>query len=220
MPAPAPGPNRSCNRPQWPESAVAILLWLALQLAALAASAFRFTLWARMPPAPEQLALPVMLATQVAAAALLFPALLRDFRAAAIAIATAWPMAQLASFLGDADAATWAAGELYVSFWLITLYVWGRAIGVPWLRLYAAALAGVISLGGPVLWYLHAEFTQAGASINWSHAALLGPILGALSQILPAQRLWTAWEMPAALFGIGVIVQFLARRGPRPAAAR
>jgi hypothetical protein len=143
-----------------------------------------------------------MLAVQIGVASLLFPALLANFNATILAIATAWPMAQLAAYLSDSTALQFALGELYVSAWLAGLYLWARVLQVNWVKIPSAALATMISIGGVALLYLRMEFGGAlsGAMLQ-PNAAYFGPISGVICQLSPdAPKI--AWIFPA----IAVIV--------------
>jgi hypothetical protein len=184
--------------------AAALAVWLGVQVTALGLSALRVRFWARSPLAGEQLGLFVMLAAQVAAASLLFPVLLQNRRSAIIAMLTAWPFAELAAFLADAPRNRWIAGEFYVSVWLVTLYLWAGVLRISWQRLMATAVAAVLSLGGPMLWYLHSEFGNGGQTASESPASF-GPIAGAISLSIP-DSMNHAWKLPAILFASGALV--------------
>ena len=183
--------------------AAALATWLGVQVAALGLCAMRVMFWARSPQAAEQLGLFVMLSAQVAAASLLFPLLLQNHRSTMIAVVTAWPFAELAAFLADAQRSQWKAGELYVSVWLMTLYLWAGVLRNSWARLFAMAVAAMLSLGGPLLWYLRGEFGDGGQIVTGS-LFTFGPIGGAISLLTP-NSLGSAWVMPAIIFLSGVI---------------
>jgi len=161
---------------------IAFILWLAGQLAALLLSAARIALWARAPRAGEQLALPMLLAFQVGVSSLIFPNLLRTWRQVILVIASAWPLAQLASYLGDADAGALIRGEAYVCTWLITLHLWRRTIPYPRDQLSLTAAVSLLSIGGPILWYLRADFIADSASQTPNSFAIFGPLCGAIAQ--------------------------------------
>jgi hypothetical protein len=185
--------------------AAALAVWLGVQVAALGLSALRVRFWARSPLAGEQLGLFVMLAAQVGTASLLFPLLLNNLRSTLIAVATAWPFAELAAFLADVRGSRWIAGEVYVSVWLVTLYLWSGVLRNSWARLFATAVAAMLSLGGPVLWYLHSEFGNGG-QITSESPAWFGPIAGAISLTIP-DSIDHAWKLPAMLFASGAIAR-------------
>ncbi len=144
-----------------------------------------------------------MLAVQVAAASLLFPVLLQNWRSMAIAVVTAWPFAELAGFLADAQRNQWVAGEVYVSVWLVTLYLWAGILRNSWVRLFGVALAAILSLGGPVLLYLRSEFSEGGEMAT-GRFAYFGPIAGAVSLTFPDWS-FRVWVMPMIFFLSGVI---------------
>jgi hypothetical protein len=197
--------NAALERPVSAEPyGTAMVVWLTLQLCALALSASRTMLWSRSPRASEQLALAVMLVTQIVAAALLLP-LLRGRRTVLILAATGWPMAQLAAFVADASFHRVVLGEVYVCVWLIVVHVWSRLISSPPGRLYASAIAMLLSLGGPVLCYLSVDFAEEAPHVVSVPAGGFGPAMGAISQILPEQGHWLAWGELAILLLAGVL---------------
>jgi hypothetical protein len=180
-------------------SGVAFGVWLAVQIGALALSAFRVPLAVGLPLAAEQSALPVMLVTQAAGAAFLAPLLLNSRRGTIIAIAAAWPMGELAALLADAPTSRVILPETYITLWILALACWVCALPKTSIAAMFSATAAAFSLGGPVLWYLHAEFVTQSDTINWNHAALFGPVMGALSQILSTPPPLSAWCIPALL---------------------
>lgn len=189
---------------------IAMVIWLSLQICALALGAGRVMLWSHSPRAGEQIALGEMLAAQIIAAAVLLP-LLRGRRTVLILIATAWPMAQFASFLSDSTTHRLIAGETYVCIWLIILHIWSRLISSPPGRLYVAAIAMLLSIGGAVLCYLSLDFVEdAPQHVVSIPADAFGPIMGMMAQIAPDQALlatshWIAWAELALLLLAGII---------------
>jgi hypothetical protein len=178
-------------------------------LAALIVAATRVQLWVRAPAASEQLALAYMLAGQIAAASLLFPALLASLNSTILAIATAWPMAQLAAYLSDSNALQCLLGELYVSAWLAGLHLWARVLEKDWLKISGAAIAAMISIGSAALLYLRMEFGGAtsGATLQ-PNAAFFGPISEVISQ-LSSNAPKIAWMFPAIAIIIGATLKIL-----------
>ncbi len=160
-----------------------LLIWLVLQLIALAIPIFRIPFFATksFPSTPESLALGGMLVVQIGSAALLFPFLTRDARATAMVIAASWPFTVLAGFLAShADQRKIPAAAIYASAWLIGLALWNRALRSPRVKAAAVAVAALLAFGGPVLWYLHREYGfPAGAASDFE--GTWGPILGAIA---------------------------------------
>lgn len=179
--------------------AVAMALWLAVQIGALALSAYRVPLAMGLPAAAEQSALAVMLVIQIGAAALMAPLLLSTCRQTIMAMAFGWPMAGLAGLLADVAADRAAMGEAYVSAWMLSLSLWVWATRESKSAANLPAVAAMISLGGPVAWYLHAEFVRQSDTVNWGRDALYGPVMGALAQVLPDHATPTSWWIPAIL---------------------
>lgn len=185
-------------------SAAAIVIWLTVQLAALGICAQRAALWARAPQATEQLALIVMLAVQIGTSALIFPHLLGTARATILAVASGWPMALLAAEMSDASCAVLIRSETYVSIWLVSLHLYTRALPTPRAKLLASAVAALISIGGPVLWYLRMEFSIDGPQPGLDSLPAFGPISGAISQTV-ARINYESWIELATIFCIGAL---------------
>ncbi|MGA2584486.1 MAG: hypothetical protein ABSG31_14515 [Tepidisphaeraceae bacterium] len=153
---------------------VGLAVWLVWQWLALAIAAARVPLSARYPAAGEQWGLVVMLVAQIAAASLLFQILLPNWIQLIVIIAVAWPMGLLSAFLADANFRQWAWGEAAVSAWLLELFLLNR-IGIP--VDYLAAIVSLLTFGGPLAWYLHADFIANASDIDWHSADWLGPIM-------------------------------------------
>jgi hypothetical protein len=166
-------------------TAIGILLWLALQLAALGISAARIPFWARAPQAVEQDALVVMLAIQIGVSALIFPHILGTAGSTMLSIGSAWVMGLLASHLSDAFTTALVRSETYVTVWLLSLHLWNRALPSPGAKLIGAAIAGIITIGGPVLWYLGADFERSTGQFAADSIPNFGPLCGVLSQTFP-----------------------------------
>ena len=94
--------------------------WLAPQLAALALAVFRVPLWARFPQAGELMALPLMLALQIAAASVMLP-LVEDWTQAAILLLAAGPMGFIAGTLSAVGFRTIISGEMNVALWIVSV---------------------------------------------------------------------------------------------------
>ena len=191
-------------------TAAAMVAWVGVQLAALAVCSMRVPLWARSPVATEQLALIVMLATQTAMASVLFPILLRNVLWALIAIAVAWPMGELASFLADSSASRFVIGEIYVSIWLATLHLWTMALRSSWEKIFGAAIAAMVTLGGPLLFYLRIEFGETSGS--GPPLGAFGPTAGVVSLMIPGERNTITWGVLALSFALAVIARLAGKK--------
>jgi hypothetical protein len=190
-----------------------VLLWLLIQLAALSLATLRIPLAAKYPQPGELLATHVMLAAQVAASALVFPYLMRDWRTAAAVIAAAWPFAASASVLSALPPGAAALGELYVTLWLVALALWSAVLRGPRSRAYGVAIAAALSIGGAALWYLSLEFNPAGGAAQGNGARLLAvsPIIAVLRQLAPKSPQWAPFLVPAALAATALIASTVAR---------
>jgi hypothetical protein len=177
---------------------------LTIQLAALLVAVGRVPLAAGYPRTGEMLAAKVIVVVQAAAAAMLFPYLLRSWPAAAAVVASAWPFDALAAVLSSESAGrvAWAAG--YVTAWLFVLAVWNWALPEQGRRLGVAA-AGLLVLGGSAVFYLRLEFGGLDATRAWAIAAVVPP-LAALRPLVRAPEP-IDWLFPAAAAVLGLIAR-------------
>src|SRR5688572_30646216 len=171
-----------------------LFLWLVLQLLALSLAVFRVPLSARFPPPGEQFAIHIMLITQVAASALLFPFLMRDVKTSAMVILSIAPFVQLSSYLSSVTISRAAPSALYVAVWLLTLAIWRAILDSRSREMLGVACASALSLGGAMIWYVRAEAREP-VPIDWSHAA-------------PA----SAWVWITALLALSAIVFAITRK--------
>lgn len=151
-----------------------LLIWLLVQLAALALAAGRVPLWARFPQPGELLALQFLVAAQTAAASMCFPFLLRDRRTAACILATGWPMALIAGGLAAAPLSRICTAEAYVGLFLVVLTIWKIPLRSSMSQSCGAAVASLWTVGGAMLVYLRAEFAQGSPSLD---DVLAGPLV-------------------------------------------
>jgi hypothetical protein len=163
-----------------------------------------------------------MLVVQIGAAALLFPYLLRDCRAAAMVIAASWVFSILAAFLtGQAEHRILWATAAYVTAWLVGLAIWRSALRSARAQAAGVAIATLLAFGGPLLWYLRAEYGVQSSAMNWTQVSNWGPIMGALSIARTGHLVRDPWilaagNVVAALVALGI--RWMMRRSTRPRA--
>jgi hypothetical protein len=166
-----------------------LALWLASQLAVVALAAARVPLAAQYVHPAERLAPHLLLATQVVAAALLFPFLMRDVRTAVQIAAAAIPFQ-----LGSAHLAGLGAMDVFrccgfVEMWLLTLAVWATLLRTAASQMLVVAVAGCLTLGLGAVRYLRIEF-GSGATGGLLESA--SPLLSTLAAVegLPTNWGW------------------------------
>jgi hypothetical protein len=199
-----------------------LFVWVFLQLSALAISIARIPFFATksFPNTPETIALAVMLVFQIGGSALLFPFLLRDARAAAMVIAASWPFTVLAGFLAaQSDHRKIIAAAIYVSVWLIGLALWSQALRTHRGKGIGVAVAILVALGGPLAWFLTAEYGVTG-NAGWGAVSGWGPILAAMAVTERDPMHRQSWvllvaHLAAAVVGWTISLQIL-RRKPLP----
>jgi hypothetical protein len=197
--------------PQAPRAAdrilAPLLVWLAVQMLALGLAAFRVPLSARYPRPEESLAVHVLVVVQIGAAALLFPFLFRSITSSIVVIASSIPFIQLAAFLATfTDNRRLALCALYLTFWLTGLAILNAALRSQKAKMYGAAAASLISLGGAVIVYLHREFGAPASAFDWQTHASLGPIMGCMA-ILQANPLGgTIWFFLGTFVGTALML--------------
>lgn len=175
--------------------AAPLFVWLVIQLLALSLGVFGVPLAARVVQ-PEQFALHLMLVTQVVAAAMLFPLILRDESTSAMAILAIAPFIQLTSYLSAIPLASASLAGAYVALWMTTLAMCRPMLRMQRNEMLAVACALALSVGGGLVWYLHTELRGAG-QVNWSVGAFCGPVAGVIAQLhAPTGAALTAWVFP------------------------
>jgi len=188
--APAPSPS----------PAPALALWSAINVAALALAAFRVPLSAGYSQPAELLAPQVVLVTQVAAAGMLFPMLTRTTATAVCAVASVFPFAAAAAFVGAKGQPATLAAAVFVASWVATLAVGNRILRTPAARMLGVALANLLTIGEPVLHYLGQEFARPPA-------ASIGPTLHVLAILDGRWGKVGGWIPVAAVLGAAITVK-------------
>ena len=188
-----------------------VITWLSVQLIAILVSTARVPLAAKYPQPAELLAVHVMVIVQLTAAALLAPYLMRTRPAAVAVIVAAWPFTVIAGVLSAAEPGRLVAAGAWVSLWLLALAGWCWALPRR-AQPVVVAVATLLALGPPVLWYLRAEFggdaDALGQSPTWTHFT---PTAGALAR-LAGEGAWWAWSIPLLVCTLAVVTGFSLRR--------
>jgi hypothetical protein len=148
-------------------SGLSLAIWLAAQLTAIAVCAKRVALFNHAPAETEKIALAMLAGVQVGVSSLLFPTLLETSASAILAVASCWPLAQLAAQLSDVPLWAPVRTEAYVCLWLISLHLIARRLRTPSQKLLAATIAATITLGEPIVWYLQMEFSNSAKGDSW-----------------------------------------------------
>ncbi len=189
-----------------------LLLWVVMQLFALVVGAMNIPLSARPLPT-QQLAIHELIVVQLGAAALLFPFLLRDGLTAMLVIGAGVAFTFLAGYVSVTPLAQTMPAAAYVACVLAGLTGWRAVLSGARRQMLGVAAAAAVSLGGGVLWYLHAE--ASSASVDWSRAAFFGPIPGAIAQIESPSPL-LSWITPLVLGLAPLLFQAVGRQKAVP----
>jgi len=158
-----------------PSLAIGLIVWLLIQLAAIALAASGVALSADFPRPPQSLAVHEMLIAQFVGSAMFLSVLCRGgWRAWVGMIVTAGPMLMLAAWVAQMPMSRLLLPWGEVGMWVTTLGLWwaaltdrnvreGKAGGFqpPSVRSVLMPLAVLLSAGGLLTWYLHAEFRPA-----------------------------------------------------------
>jgi hypothetical protein len=182
-----------------------------IQLTALLLGAARVPLWAHFPKPGEQFGAHEMLVAQIVASGMLFPYLLRDWRARLVIIATALPFLELAGFLSGLPFARVTLAWVYLGFWILSLGFWRSAQPIRSASI-GVAIANALSLGGALLWYLRAEFADERAVTPWPADGRLGPIMGGLQQLRSDSPSIATWLPMICLVIISILAARIWRR--------
>ena len=104
-------------------SLAALLVWLIVQVAALAITGFRLPTSARPSPNPEFSAAAVVLITQLGVGTVLFPWLFRELHGSLLVILSTFPMIALAAFLSATPFPRLVLPTLLTLGWLAALAI-------------------------------------------------------------------------------------------------
>jgi hypothetical protein len=190
-------------------------VWLLVQLAALLLAVARVPLAAEYPRAAEQLAIYMLLATQTFAAAALMPWLLRGWRASMLAAACCWPLLAIAAMLSNVSPGRALATGGYLSAWIAALAVWNAAAPSRRFAFLFSAVASAVAAGGPLLWYLRAEFVPPEASTAgpaWHY----GPVLSAFSLVDGRPDPQSDWLVLLTTIALGGLLLWTKQRRAAP----
>jgi hypothetical protein len=197
-----PLPKQNPTVAFWP-----LFTWLALQMLALLAAAFRIPFSARFIVPEEQLALHEMFTVQMIASALLFPLLFRTRATALLVIAATPLMAQLAGVLAaqtNMIPLTFACA--YPTLWVIGLGLWSYALGdAPKAKLYGVAAASLLVIGGALVAYLDREFGAPAQTFDWASHGYQGPLVGGMTLVEAGARTGTVWVFMGTFLLSGLI---------------
>jgi hypothetical protein len=168
-----------------------LLVWILIQLGALALAVSGKGLWAHHPVPRESLAVQEMLVIQIAGMGMLFPILLANFLTMIAAVVLVWPFLQFAGILSGTAETQIIYASLYVSVWIAGLWLC-RDLK------FGIVFAELFTLGGAIFWYLYLE---SGAG-NMIPAEVFGPLVGGVQLINGSGKLWIAW----AEMGVPILV--------------
>jgi hypothetical protein len=174
-------------------------IWLLVQLAAIALAALRVPLAAEYPQPAEFFAVNLLLATQFAWVAILFPWLLRSWSMTIIAAASAWIMLLMAAAMAAWSMRDVIAPAAYVTLFIVLLTLLRFGLSRHG-QLFASAIVSTYVIGGPLVWYLQLDL---GASQRHDDVVMFGPLLPALLD--PRHLLLSGWIVLFAIGGFALI---------------
>jgi hypothetical protein len=148
-------------------------------------------LWATQPAPRESAALAEMIVVQIAAASLLFPILLENFRTTLAVVLLACLFIHLAGKISGAVENPLLAVCGYVSLWIIGLGCLSTRLSTRALKLSGIWVFSLWTIGGVLLWYLRLESDRTGKIIL--SAQWFSPIFGALSVSQETKPNWLGW---------------------------
>jgi hypothetical protein len=197
-------PSESSAPPRKPpalQSTAQLLLWLAIQLAAILLAALQIPLAARYPEPAERLAPQLLLAVQVIGAGMLFPFLLRDWRHAVNIAAPGFPFQLAAAYLGGLATREILPASVFVGAWILILTLWRACLRSPGAQMIGVLLATCLTLGGGILRYLRLEFSLTSAAEPTFETA--SPLLTTLAAV-EGNPTVAGWLLLAGLLLAGV----------------
>jgi hypothetical protein len=167
--APTDSAPRQHDQDKSSSFAIPLIVWLLIQLAAIALAASGVVLSARFPKPPQSLAVHEMLVAQFIGSAMFFSVLFRGgWRGWLAMVVAAAPMLMGAAWLARMPLSRVPGLWVHVGAWLAMLALWSavgmdrgsrsRAMHSPALGSVLTAAAMLLSAGGLLVWYLQSEF--------------------------------------------------------------
>jgi hypothetical protein len=167
---------------------VSLLIWLVVQLLVLLIPVMQVPLSEEFTRPAEKLAVEEMLVGQIALSALLLPILMPTPATVLVIAAASWPFLQLAGVLSSTPPYRVIEAGVFVTLWIVSLGLISAWEGSRRWRMWCAAVASTISIGGAIAAYLRLEF--GAGEIN---GLLFGPIVGALDVVHRSSDRWRGW---------------------------
>jgi hypothetical protein len=167
--APTDSAARQHDQDKSPSFAIPLIVWMLIQLAAIALAASGAPLSASFPMPPQSLAVHEMLVAQFVGSAMFAAVLFRGgWRGWLAMVLAAAPMLMGAAWLARMPLSRVPGLWVHVGAWLTMLALWSavgtdsgstrRAMHSPAFRSMLTAAAMLLSAGGLLLWYLQSEF--------------------------------------------------------------
>ena len=138
-----------------------VATWLVIQMVPLLLCATQVRLWARVTQPVENFSLHFMLAAQFAGSAMLFPWLMRNWRASAVVIFCTAPFCQLAGMLSEQPVDQVVQGIAMIWLWLFALALWRVNIRTQHAQAVGVAIASTLAVGGCCVCYLAMDFADS-----------------------------------------------------------
>jgi hypothetical protein len=146
--------------PRGDRSFLPLTIWLATSMLPLALAAARIPLSANYPRPAESNALYLLVITQLAISALLFPLLLSNWRLMLVITIASYPFIFLAGFLAFSPVvdSVWCVAGL--TLWLMVLSALRPFLTTIRTQLIAVSVAALLIMGTAILVYVAKEFSR------------------------------------------------------------
>jgi hypothetical protein len=182
-----------------------LLIWLILQLLTILIPITQLPLSDKFPRPAERLAIDEMLIAQISLSALLFPILFTSASNSLIVIASSWPFILLAGVLSVTPQARVLAAGTYLTVWLLVLALWSSVLSSRRAQLVGCTLAGGISIGLALLWYLQVEFISHQPNPAQDTFFIGGPIKDVLGLLRGEEFTANSWLLIGSLLFASVL---------------
>jgi len=185
----------------------ALLLWLAIQIAALALAAARAPLFAEYPQPGEFHAVTILITVQWLAIAMLFPVLWQDWRAFTCIAVSGLVMLLFAGALSATSLAALAPTALYMTLFMLAVFVMSTIPRLNRSKLILSAVITTLSFGAPLLAYLREDLgnCEIGAA-KWKGSPFFALIKNPQN---PAKE---CWILLAIVITLSLLIRFLQSR--------
>ncbi len=181
-----------------------MLLWLGLQVGALALAGLRAPLYAEYPQPGEFHSIAILAMVQWLGVGLLFPILWTNWRGAVWVAASGIVMLMVAGALAAARSDSIFIVTLYFVMFVTSVFTWSEVARTVRAKMILAAVVSGVNLGGILLAYLREDLGGGmGGGGKWKYGALWTVVRD------PEKQADFGWILLICVIAVGCLIRLM-----------